>query len=77
MLEACLTTLRSLGPAVEVAFVQRSGAGGRTDGQLDLRFGRTGRRERFVVRMTRTHLSYALTSGFIEEARIAGQNWLS
>src|SRR6478735_4085108 len=76
MLEACLTTLRSLGPAVEVAFVQRSGAGGRTDGQLDLRFGRTGRRERFVVRATRTHLSYALTSGFIEEARVAGQNWL-
>jgi hypothetical protein len=76
MLEACLATLRSLGPSVEVALVQRSGAGGRTDGELDLRLGRKGRRERFVFRTTRTHLSYALTSGFIEEARVAGQNWL-
>ena len=76
MLEACLATLRSLGPSVEVALVQRSGAGGRTDGELDLRLGSKGRRERFVVRTTRTHLSYALTSGFIEEARAAGQNWL-
>ena len=76
MLEACLATLRSLGPSVKVALVQRRGAGGRTDGELDLRLGRTGRRERFAVRTTRTHLSYALTSGFIEEARVAGRNWL-
>lgn len=76
MIEACLATLRALGPSVDVALVQRSGAGGRTDGELDLRLGRKGHRERFVVRMTRTHLSYALTSGFIEEARVAGQNWM-
>jgi hypothetical protein len=76
LVDACLATLRTLGPSIEAKFLASRTLSERKDGELGLRHRRRGPKERFVVRITRTHLSYALAAGFIEQARILDGNWV-
>lgn len=70
LLEACLNTLSTLGRAVSAKLV----AG--TKPLLRLRVGGDRSAKIFTVRVTRTHLSYALASGLIDEARASSGNWM-
>lgn len=74
ILGACLNTLQTLAPSAGVEFTPSKL--GTSDGELRIRLGRSGRPERFFVQTTRTHLSYALASGFIERGRSTGDNWV-
>jgi hypothetical protein len=74
LVEDCLATVRALGYSVEAEFMQ-SGANAGADGTLQIRSHARAKRETFLVRTTRTHLSYALASGFIEQARHKG-HWI-
>jgi hypothetical protein len=69
--EACLETLRALGRTVTAQLLSRE----RT-ATLRLKLGASAPRFEFEVRTTRTHLSYPLATGFIEEARRAEGRWL-
>ena len=75
MAEACLKTVQSLGRSIEADFTERRTHPG-ADGELQVVAPPRTRRERFLVRTTRTHLSYALASGFIEQARRHKGNWI-
>ena len=75
LVEACLRSLRALGPTVEVSFSGRDDAGDRIDGELHVRSSRTRPKgERFFVQATRTHLSYALVAGIIAHTRGSHEN---
>lgn len=78
LVDACLATLRSLGPAVKARLQERPAVNQRVevDGTLHVSFGRGMKSESFVVRMTRTNLSYALVAGFIERARASKTKWM-
>ncbi len=73
LVEACLDTLRTVGPNVELEYVAPTGRQ-TPDGRLRARLG--GRSRLFVVETTRTHISYALASGIIERARTSAKNLL-
>jgi hypothetical protein len=75
LVEACLDTVRTLGHSIEADFSDRSTHDG-ADGELRVVAPPRTRRERFLVRTTRTHLSYALASGFIEQSRRQKGNWI-
>ena len=68
---ACLSTLRALGPMVTAELIAK----GRVP-TLQLRLGANTARLEFELRTTRTHLSYSLAAGLIEEAKHAQGPWL-
>lgn len=73
--EACLQALRALGPSVTATF-HSSPAKIAQDGNLHFRLHQRSSPEVFATRIVRTHLSYPLASGFIEQARSFGGNWI-
>lgn len=75
MVDACLKTVQSLGRSIEADFTE-PGARPVADGELHVVAPPRTRPERFLVRTTRTHLSYALASGLIEQARRHKANWI-
>jgi hypothetical protein len=75
LVEACLKTVQTLGHSVEADFSDRRTHAG-ADGELQVVAHPRTRRERFLVRTTRTHLSYTLASGFIEQSRRHKGNWI-
>jgi hypothetical protein len=75
LVEACLKTVQTLGHAIEADLSDRRTHDG-ADGELQIVAHPRTRRERFLVRTTRTHLSYALASGFIEQSRRHQGNWI-
>jgi hypothetical protein len=75
LVEACLKTVQTLGPSIEAEFTDRRTRDG-ADGELEIVAPIRTRRARFLVRITRTHLSYALASGFIEQARRQKGHWI-
>jgi len=78
LVEHCLATLRGLGSSVEVdfAFDDDAKLPLPIEGELQLRLGRKAATERFLVRVTRSHLSYALVRGLIAEMRSVRANWV-
>lgn len=74
MVDACMATLRSLGPTVEISYSPKSSIVDRgLDGELVLRSSRTSREgARFAVEIKRSHLSYALTAGTTNQGRRRG-----
>lgn len=75
LVEACLTTLRSLGPSVGVQLGKTYPAELSADGELQLAL-RRDQPLTFLVQTTRTNLSYALAAGFIVRARAFNGNWM-
>jgi hypothetical protein len=71
IVSSCLERLRELGPSVEFEFVPPSPPASKVlvDGELTLRLAHLIHTERFLVQTIRTHLSHALASGLIEQAR--------
>ena len=79
LIEACLATLRSLGPHVRVKFAPATVNKRRNslaDGDLRFALGPRVPEETFVVETTRTNLSYALTAGLLARFRTSRQNWI-
>jgi len=74
LFEACLTTLRSLASSIDIRLETYRGEFA-ADAELQLSL-RRNQRESFLVRATRTNLSYALAAGFIEQARSFGGSWM-
>src|SRR5262245_50846491 len=73
--EACLETLRSLSPSVRARFSEpRAREQRHPDGRLHLETGQGS--VNFLVQTTRTHLSYAVASGLIEQARASKEPWI-
>lgn len=68
LIDNCLSVLRSLGPAVQATLARKNADG---DGTLHLALNGDGLYE-LGVRTTRTHLSYALAAGLIEQMRSVG-----
>ncbi len=75
LVDACLKTVQALGQSIQTDFTDRSAHDG-ADGELQVVAHPRTKRERFLVRTSRTHLSYALASGFIEQARRHKGNWI-
>ena len=75
LVEACLKTVETLGQSIEAEFTDRGTHDG-ADGELQVVAPPRTSRVRFLVRTTRTHLSYALASGFIEQARRHKGHWI-
>lgn len=74
-MEACLQTVRAVGLAVEARLASaRAGPGAPADGELRVSFD--AKREIFTLHITRSHLSYAMASGFIQQARAAKRGWV-
>jgi hypothetical protein len=78
VVRACLDTLRALGRSVALEFRAPAGAKAlleSADAVLKIRF-RSGRPERFLVEIKRTHLSYALASGIIARVKATRDHWV-
>jgi hypothetical protein len=75
LVEACLKTVQTLGPSIETEFMDRRTPGD-ADGELQVVARPRSGRARFLVRTSRTHLSYALASGFIEQVRRHKGRWI-
>ena len=75
LVEACLETVQSLGRSIEAKFAEGRARDG-ADGELQVVMRPRRGPARFLVRTSRTHLSYALASGFIEQARRHGGHWI-
>ena len=71
LVDGCLGTLRALGKTVNAQLATRRGAS-----VLWLKFGTRAAPLIFEVRVTRTHLSYPLANGLIQEAKSASAPWL-
>jgi len=70
--DGCLATLRALGQAVSTQLTTSAD----DTWTLHLKFGANAARLSFEVGTTRTHLSYPLAAGLIEQARHAPTPWL-
>jgi len=69
--DGCLGTLHSLGQSVSAQLVPRDGRS-----ILHLKLGANAARLSFELRTTRTHLSYSLATGLIEDGRRIAAPWL-